>query len=457
MATRSLVLVVFHAWRHVGSALLSVLVALVALLASPAHAGSNTWTATGPYANASCNGASWATVASCGEAWVRANVACGYMGAGYTSSYRDTSDATSEHNWVTGAYCTLVPGNLGGVYQFTNNCASAGRSFNGTHGVCAEPCSVGTTDPLTGDCIPPPDCSSFAGRQVDRFYADMGIGGAICATPPGEEVMGCEALVAAPTGFAACAGGECFARVEFTGNQCGAEPDETGEVLADEPGTTNCVSGGGVTVCAAQSSQNCGTVNGQSVCLDTIPPGRCTFLGNGGMVCASDATAPPAPTDSGGMDAAMPDGAFTAAGNEAEEQEYNYFGPGTVASSGTSTSGSGQSGTNEPAEEGDEPCMEVGSCPGAVPELGDATSFADATSAFMAGVESAPLVAAAAGLGASLPAGECPAPSTTLEYIGGLELTLDAHCGLWDEIATVLSAVMLAVWVFVGARILLSA
>lgn len=457
MDARFVVLVIFHARCALRSALFPVLVALLALLASPAYAGINTWTATGPYASASCNGPSWATVASCGESWVRSNVACGFMGAGYTSSYRDTSDATSEHNWITGAYCTLLPGNFGGVYQFTNSCASIGRAFNGSIGVCAEPCVMGTTDPLTGDCIPPPDCSSFEGQQVDRFFAGSSLVGAQCAAPPGEEVDGCEALVANPTG-GRCADGLCFARLEFTGDQCGAEPDITSEVLTDQPGSNNCLSGGGVTVCAPVANMNCGTVNGQSVCLDSVPEGNCAFLGNGGMVCGSSASAPPAPTDETGMTPATPDGSFTASGDGESERDFDYFGPGTVATSGTAVGPApGSGGTEGEGEEGEEPCMELGSCPGVLPDLSEATSFGEATSAFLAGVQAVPLVAAASSIGGSMPAGECPAPSTTLDFIGDVEITLDAHCGLWDEIAVVLTTIMLGIWVFSGARIILSA
>lgn len=446
MATRLVVLVLFHARSALCALGLSVLVSL------PANAGTDEWTL----------GVTRSPCFLAGQPDIASAVSCqagdllqydlggGSSGAVCPPHYTNvTGTAPNFTGEIRIYYDGIAPYDcaaraLGGpgYWSFTESMDCDYQTD--IHGCYVEP-------------PPPPDCSAFDGVQVDRFYADMGVGGPICASPPGEEVMDCEALVAAPSGFAACAGGECFARLEFTGDQCGAEPDATAEVLEDEPGNTNCVSGDGVTVCAAQNSQNCGTVNGQSVCLDTIPPGRCTFLGNGGMVCASDADAPPAPTDGGGMDPATPDGSFTGASDDAEEQDFNYFGPGTVASSGTPTSGSGQTGTGESPDETEEPCMEVGSCPGALPELGEATSFADATNAFMAGVESAPLIAAASGLGASLPAGECPAPSATLDYIGGLELTLDAHCGLWDEIASVLAAVMLAVWVFVGARILLSA
>lgn len=313
---------------------------------------------------------------------------------------------------------------------------------------------------MTGEgCSVPPepfDCSDFIGMQVDRYYADTAVGGAVCASAPGSETPG-EECGASPVGFASCAGGECFARLEFSGGTCeGGAADVTGEDLADEPGNMNCVSGGGVTICAGQNAQNCGTVNGEPLCLTSVPEGRCTFLGDGGMVCASTAGAPPAPTDSAGTSPATPDATFTARSEgQPEDTDYDVFGPGTVQGSGTATSGTASTEDETPEEPGE--CTEVGSCPGNIPELGEAETIAESTGTFMGAVNSAPIVQAITGLATSMPAGVCPAPQVTLAYLNNATFTLDAHCALWENIAGVLTFVMLAVWVFIGARIILSA
>lgn len=437
MAARLVVLVFLHAWGAVCVYGVSLLVTL------PALAGTNSWTTTG--SSEACAMTSHATLASA-AACQSTIAAASYSGETAictpTLTYTDTVGPTYEVNIDVKV---SVPG-------FGDCSLNAANNWNWT--TSGDPCPATATDEFDldyGGCREPPDCSDFEGVQVDRFFSGSTAGGAVCAAPPGGEAMECGALVAQPAGTFGCAGGECFARLEFSGDECGAEPDVTGEELVDEPGNTNCVSGSGITFCAAQTSQNCGTVNGQSVCLDSIPPGRCTFLGNGGMVCASGASG--APTEEDGVTPAAPDGEFTAGSDDAAEEDYEYFGPGTVANSGTPTSGTSTTIISD-GDDGEEPGEEE---PFAGPDLGETETFGEALSSFMAAAEGAPVIAAATGIGASLPAGECPAPSLVVPYLGDVELTLDAHCTLWEEIAFVFTAVMLAVWVFIGARIILSA
>lgn len=437
MAIRSVVLVLLHARRALGALCLSVLVA------QSADAATNGWSVPGFGTCFEASHGDISAAALCHRSSIQASldahpaddVVCSHEVIGVNTSSNPYIGHTRVNYALVGG-CGSPSVSDVTTWQFTFEAGPGCETYDAT---------------IHGCEIPPPDCNDFAGTQVDRYFADTGPGGAICATPPGEEVMGCEALVANPTGTRACAGGECFARLSFTGDQCGAEPDATSETLVDQPGSTNCVAGDGVTVCAATSSQNCGTVNGQAVCLDSVPPGACTFLGNGGMVCASSASSPPAPTDSGGMSPATPDGTFTAGSDDTSDTTYNYFGPGTVSDSGTPVSGPAQGGG------GDEGTEEPSDDEFTGPDLGETTTFAEALGAFAAGLDSVPFVAAVNGLGGSMPEGECPAPTVEIPYLDGVELTLDAHCGLWDEISPILTGVMLAIWVFLGARILLSA
>lgn len=448
MAARLVVLVFLHARRALCAFGLSLLVA------AAAHAGTNTWSTTAFTGEMACHtdspsigaaiachsGADLVTppAVACGSATLsNSNFSDTTPPINYTIQTRRFIDATTPFN------CGNTEP-LNATWTFTVSCPED------------EP-----WDAEYGGCAPPPtDCSGFEGEGVDRFFSGAVTSTTACVTPPGSEDGACVANI---VGAHMCAGAECYGRLEYTGGSCstGVEPENDEGPLVDEPGTVNCVSGDGVTYCAKESSRNCGTVNGESVCLDTIPPGRCTFLGNGGMVCASDVGAPPAPTESDGETPASPDGEFAAGGDDVEYTTYNYFGPGTVASSGSASSGSGQGPSTDGGGDGEEPgagpCEEPGSCPGVLPTLEEADSFADSTSAFLAGVEASPIVAAISGLGASMPAGECPAPEVTLPYLADVTLVLDAHCDLWDSIAGVLAAVMLAVWVFIGARIFLSA
>lgn len=458
VVTRSLVLVFFHAWCAVGVYVLSALVVF------PAAAGTNEWTrVSGNDPNVTCD--------QDGVPSAQDALACHGMATyggfplctlSITASNYGTNPRTlttrRQYDMSAPQDCAAGLTNASTDWSFGNQCSTIGKQWDSTYAGCAEVCvAPDTLNTTTGLCEAPPDCSLFEGTQVDRFFPDATVGGDICASPPGDEVTGCEALVASPTGMAACAGGECFARVVFTGDQCGGEPDATGEDLVDEPGDMNCVSGDGVTVCAAQDSQNCGTVNGETVCLNGIPPGRCTFLGDGGMVCASSASAPPAPTEMDGMTPATPDGTFSARGDDEAEQDFDYFGPGAVQASGSATSGTSQTGSLDEGSEEGGACEEEGSCPGVLPELGETSTIAEATGAFLDAIEASPIVSAATSIGASWPVGECPAPSVTIGVLGDVELTLDAHCTMWVEWGAVLATVLLAFFVFLGVRIVLSA
>lgn len=426
--------------------------ALLLVLVAPVFAGTNSWTA--PAAGCAASGVpDLGSALACHETYIDADVAASGGTAvkctGHNVHNVNTSDVTPPINYTaqttvywdgTPPLTCVGPSASTANWSFTLDTGSGCEYDPGIHGCAVDPPE-------------PPDCSDFDGVQVDRFFSDSEVGGAICAAPPGDEVTGCEALVASPTGFAACAGGQCFARVAFTGNQCGAEPDATGEVLVDEPGNTNCVAGGGVTVCAAQSSQNCGTVNGQSVCLNSIPPGRCTFLGNGGMVCASSASSPPAPTDSMGSSPATPDGSFNARGASNESgSDFNYFGPGTVASSGTPTSGPGTGGGGIlPDEEGEDECTD---CDFSAPSIGDAQSFGETTAAIFAGIESSPWGTAITAPVDELPAGACPEETFSMF---GETYSIDVACDLWPTVEPILTACFLLVYVLIGIRIVASA
>lgn len=412
----------------------------------PAFAGTNNWTT---------NKAGYGPFNSFGEvvAGVPAEYDPGNPGcAPHVVAGTNTSDTTSPYSWtidIDRDGCV----NVTLTATFTNSCATISKVWNATYAGCAEICVAGETlNTTTGMCESPTfDCGTVLGETVNRFYSEPA-GGAICTRPPGGESG--DECVATPVGLApVCVGGECFATLSYTGGFCSAEPDVP-EVLVDEPGDTNCISGDGVTVCMREDSQNCGTVNGQAICLESVPAGNCAFLGNGGMVCSSSATG--GPTESDGVTPATPDGTFSAASEDNPGDTFNYYGPGTLADSGTTVTGGSMSGaTDEGTSEG--ACEEVGSCPGTLPELGETETFGDSTYAYFNALFDVPIVVAVEEMVTAFPEGECPAPTATIAALGDVELTLDAHCTLWPEWAPVLATVLLAFATFLAARIILSA
>lgn len=92
----------------------------------------------------------------------------------------------------------------------------------------------------------------------------------------------------------ACAGTGCTpqsyaTRFTNSGNSCaGGEPVFPSEELP------NCVlNNDGVSICFSQSEENCGYVNGEYICAESVPEGGCTLLGGGGYICDSDSTSLP--------------------------------------------------------------------------------------------------------------------------------------------------------------------
>lgn len=329
------------------------------------------------------------------------------------------------------------PGSQDIYWQFTEDC---------------EPPSE--WDDASGSCLVPFSCETLQGTVREGFYSSTEIVMQGCS---GGESNDCSVVA---TGQNMCVGdGEdnCFGRYEFTGAVCDGDALPEGAATKNSAGT-DCITADGLTFCSANSNKNCGTLNGQPVCVEGIPDGECTFLGNGGMVCASDAGAPPGPTDPTGMTPAEPDGEFKAAGDGAiAARNFNYYSPGTVGASGTDTQGSGNGGQDE-FEEEPEPgeCSEPGSCEGELPDLEEAPDYGESTSDYLAAVQATPIVAAVTSLATSFPVGVCPTPTLELDYLDA-SYTMTIHCDLWDEWSVVLSGVMLAIFVFIGGRILLSA
>ena len=127
-----------------------------------------------------------------------------------------------------------------------------------------------------------------------------------------------------------------------------------------------CQSAGGTMICDTQSAAgaNCGSYNGDQVCVQSVAPGTCASFRGGAAVCqqaagTSAVQSPPAPNNGTAGQPAAPDETVTSSAGT-----VNYYSSATVArsSAATTTTGAAGSGTN------------TGVVPGAVAGTGSGTA-----------------------------------------------------------------------------------
>jgi hypothetical protein len=205
-----------------------------------------------------------------------------------------------------------------------------------------------------------------------------------------------------------------------------------------------------ITKSSDESKRNCGTVNGEAVCLADVPPGNCMLLASGGAICTEDAEN--APTDAMG-EPVTPTKQIEGQGDSGTNN-YNYYSSSIVNNSGTPVTGTanGDEGDgDDEEEEEEEPCDSVEECVGG---LGELDGIQGATSAYMARIQGSGIVQAVSGIGSSIPSGSCPVP--TFDAFGET-LSLSAMCDILDPVLPIISAVMLFMWAVMAARVLMSA
>lgn len=326
---------------------------------------------------------------------------------------------------------TQTPPVLGGCESYPSYCTGASNY------------ATLTMTSITREC-PPDPCLDTEGQEQQLSGDGSSVPDTACH-------QGCGFT---PVGVGAALGGIWVSKAVGIGQSC---PD-----ITPTSAGANCISGAGGRVCASKPGSQCGTINGEMVCLDNVPEGNCMLLAGGGAICSSTAGTPPAPTTSDGETPATPDATLTntssgTGGGGSTTNNYNYYGNGTVGSSGSPVTGAGNGDGPDGEGEGEEPGEEPEACEGVeecVGGLGELEGIEGSTSAFMARVEGSPLVSAVSGIGSSIPAGECPAPS--FEAFGQT-LTLSAMCETIDPVLPIISAVMLFVWGVFAVRILMSA
>lgn len=281
---------------------------------------------------------------------------------------------------------------------------------------------------------------------------------------------GCEVATSQPTTVIRGSGapsGPTIYQSTYTGNTCAAGPT-AGETAAQ------CLSGAAGTTCAVAAAnaggKNCGTFNGDEVCVQSIPPGTCQSYASGGVACtAASGTmvpSPPGPNNGTAGTAATPTGSVTNNTNTT-----NYYSSSVVNNSssvvatnpGGSNAGNGATGATGSTGSGNGPSAGNGDCgasgvdcgsDGSTPTLPDEPTVLETAQSYYGALGAVPIVAAVSGIGASIPAGSCP---TATYSVFGREFTMDAQCALWDSIAPILELIMLAVYTLIGVRILMSA
>ena len=225
--------------------------------------------------------------------------------------------------------------------------------------------------------------------------------------------------------------------------------------VSPEPATgLNCLSTGTVQYCVDPgASENCGTINGEYVCLENVPQGNCMFLAGGSAVCTDGSqTDPPDETftdGDGNTYDIYTDGQTggTSGGNGTSAGTDNTTGAGSGASSG---------GTGDGDGEGD---CDGANCQGELPgDNENVDDFGTLFSNFYGRVEGSPIISSFSGLPGSVGAGSCEGfSSDPIAALDGTTLTIDAHCTLWPEVLPLLQTFMMAVWALIGGIIILRA
>lgn len=225
----------------------------------------------------------------------------------------------------------------------------------------------------------------------------------------------------------------------------------TGSCSPDDGGIStglNCLqTSGGTQYCAdTTATGNCGTINGEYVCLDSVPEGNCILTPFGQAICDE------------GSQTNTPDETIELDSDTGGVDVYESGNTGGTPTAGTDdTDGDGNPGG--PGDDDGEGECEGESCFGELPgDNEEVGAFGDLFSGFYARVEGAPLVAAFDAIPGSMPTGACSGfDSDPIAALDGTVLTFDLHCTLWPDIVTVIYPVMLAAWSLLGGIIILRA
>lgn len=333
-------------------------------------------------------------------------------------------------------------------------CALSYTQYNKSNGTTTNP--SGNSQPIargsTATCPAPPVDSCAAAKDLADPLVHMGadsVGGELCASDDGEggtysggdNGKGC-AVIKTGAGILSATTGHWYGQVRYTGVSCGSAADpENFET------TANCIATGGTTLCVSKEEKNCGSVGGESVCLDDVPEGNCMLLAGGGALCTDGAA--DAPSD--GTDPLDPTAQMTHTDTEEDSDEegdtttINYYGPSSVAESETDVGGTSN------------PSYDLGGG-GIGGEDGGGWTDPGLGGDWVADISGVPIVAALGGV-FTVPATSetCPEHVITIPIVDVEWDLYGMTCELWPSVGSVLFSISLLGFTILGATIILRA
>jgi hypothetical protein len=244
-----------------------------------------------------------------------------------------------------------------------------------------------------------------------------------------------------------------------------------------KPAATTCIAGGGGLACVSPSSEsggeNCGQFNGEYVCISSFSEPGCRSTASGGIACVVVSgganTGVAVPQTATGP--ATPTGTLSQGGTT-----VNYYSSSVVSTSvtavpvngqgtGSSSTGTGSSTSSSPTAGaiGDAVAESISECTGAscdaagtLPALEELGTYGAIMQDFITRLRATPILQAALNVGATFPAGQCPHSAVP---VLGIEVDFGSWaCGVFDDtIYPMLSVIMIALWSFIGLRIIISA
>lgn len=315
---------------------------------------------------------------------------------------------------------------------------------------------------MVGGC---PVCPPVGSRRSSIIEGGANVGDEVCGSD------GCAYTVTSPLRTILLMGGFGeVASVESRGRACASRPETADDEVVEN---RECVDGAGNIACLdaeAPSGEGCGWFNGDYVCTGHVPDGSCVAFASGAVACTVGAAS--APTDSNG-DPAEPLGSVTNG-----VKTVNYYDSVTVNNSSTTVQtspGQGGSGIGAPGRDGsgggigsgggsgdgtgDGDVCPSGDCSGVGgPGLEEVCTIAECTQTFLNRVRNAPLLAAIANAGSSVPEGTCPSISINFGIYADDSYSLtEPMCEIYDQLAVFISPLFLLLWAWIGTRIVVSA
>jgi hypothetical protein len=275
-------------------------------------------------------------------------------------------------------------------------------------------------------------------------------------------------------GSGVCMGASCVYTVTHTNQVCENDTEQN-QGTPDE----KCASGVQVEFCksADAGNKNCGYVNDEFTCVDSVKADECKVFADGGRICGASAPMPPKPDNGTAGQPATPDEQVTVTNAAGSTTTVNFFNSTTVANSERDPGTTGQNPFDDGEEEeegegeasGGEGCDAPPSCSGDAvlcavlhqewltrcpaevtnaqidAQLGD-NPVIPSTEHDMSSALSQTLVVGSGG--------ECPAP-TTVTLPGGSQIEIDVitwFCSLAERIAPLVMVMAYLVAVMIVAR-----